>query len=78
MVLLYVIESHYYLYLLYVMGVEHQLVLTRVHNIYIERECRMLDRPRGPPRTKSGINKDFKSLGFSNLKSQNFLKISKF
>ena len=28
MVLLYVIESHYYLYLLYVMGVEHHLVLS--------------------------------------------------
>ena len=34
--------------------------------------------PRGPSWTESKINKDFKSLGFLNLKSQNFLKISKF
>ena len=35
-------------------------------------------QPRGPPRTESRINKDFKSLRFSNLKSQNFFKNSKF
>ena len=35
-------------------------------------------KSRGPPQTKSNVNKDFKSLEFLNLKSQNFSKISKF
>ena len=33
---------------------------------------------RGPPRTESKVNKDFRALGFLNVKSQNFSKIRKF
>ena len=42
------------------------------------QSCKLIHiGPRGQPQTESRMNKDFKSLRFLNLKSQNFLKISK-
>ena len=54
---------------------------SKVVRLSINRKVKLYSNTstsRGPPWTDSKVNKDFKSLGFLYLRSQNYLKISKF